>query len=84
MITMNVNDYVQVRLTELGRKIHRENYDSLNAEYGGKLPMNYEAPKEGAEGWSSWQLWHLMEEFGKHMGNGRELVFETTIRIDEP
>jgi hypothetical protein len=38
-------------------------------------------PKEDAEGWSEWQLWVLMQEFGPHMGLGFLAVIETEIEV---
>lgn len=67
-----------VRLTDYGREVHRENFDALGIPFG-TLP--YRPPTEDAEGWSKWQLWNLMQEFGPHMSLAGRMPFETTIRI---
>ena len=78
----NINNYVQVRLTDHGRKCLRENYDALAANFGGKLPFAFRLPAEDKEGWSRWQAWDLFSQLGKNAGIGCHLVFETTIRIE--
>lgn len=36
-------------------------------------------------GWQRWQLWCLMAEFGQHLWNGGETVFEKNeIRFTDP
>lgn len=81
-VTFNVNDYVQVRLTDRGRVCLRENYDKLNAAYGGKLPFNHTPPKEDKDGWSRWQAWSLMQDLGPHISMGMKPPFEMTIRVE--
>ncbi len=74
----NVNDYVWVRLTDAGRKHHREWYEA-------RYPMlPYRAPDESADGWSKWQLWALMKEMGEACNMGMPLPFETSIRLSGP
>jgi hypothetical protein len=78
----NVNEYVHVRLTPHGRAVYEANHAMLLASMGiphAKLP--YRAPEEDAEGWSKWQLWELMREFGPHTGQALEPCFATVIRI---
>lgn len=77
----NINDFVRVRLTERGRQLHLQNYYRLRRIIPCDVEYPYTPPKEDAEGWSEWQLWVLMREFGAAMNNGSEPVFDTTIRI---
>lgn len=82
----NINHNVRVKLTEDGRALHRKNHDDLVAHalsLGAKQGWDYRAPKEDADGWSEWQLWILMQEFGPHITHGAKLPFETTIEIVE-
>ena len=81
-VTFNINDYVQVRLTDRGRACLRENYDKLNAAYGGKLTFKHTPPKEDKDGWSRWQAWSLMQDLGPHISMGMNPPFETTIRVE--
>ena len=77
---ININDVVKVRLTEYGRKIHRGNHQKFWSMLG-KCDVKYFPPEEDENGWSEWQLWDLMNEFGKHVGLGSKLPFETEIEI---
>jgi hypothetical protein len=47
---------------------------------GTKFPL----PTEDAEGFSTWQLWALMADFGEHIAMGLEVPFETSIQIVLP
>lgn len=77
----NINFDVRVKLTDLGRTIHKKNHEDLFAPYGSKFP--YTPPIETLDGWSTWKLWDLMHEFGKHVYNGCKPPFETEIDIPE-
>jgi hypothetical protein len=83
-VEFNVNDYVQVKLTDRGRACLRENYDKLNAAYAGKLSYLLTPPKEDKDGWSRWQAWSLMKDLGPHISMGMQPPFETTIRVEVP
>lgn len=80
-INFNVNDYVMVRLTERGKKLHRENHDKFVATMPKGARFKYDPPKEDKRGWSKWQMWHLMQEFGQHMLMGFDPPFHTDIQI---
>ena len=76
-MNINLNDVVRIKLTARGKQLHKDNWNA----YGLSKEHKYEAPKEDAEGWSEWQLWHLMNEFGEYLYNGCEMPFETEIEI---
>lgn len=78
----NVNQYVKVRLTDYGRKIHKEDHDKLNSLFGDPN-WEYHKVQEDENGWSKWQLWDLMRAFGKHCYNGCKPPFDTNIEIVE-
>jgi hypothetical protein len=83
----NLNHEVAVKLTEEGLDILRRNHDRLNAGYlfpGNKpgLLGEFRPPKTDAEGWTRFQLWALMHEFGADILMGRPVPFETAIRLD--
>ena len=65
--TMNINDRVRIKLTPTGRSL---------------IGVQMVFVKEDAEGWSEWQLWHLMQMVGSLVYNGCTLPFETTIQLD--
>jgi hypothetical protein len=81
VIELNINDWVSVKLNDIGRDRHRADFDRWTANLQRK--PEYRAPKEDAEGWSKWQLWHLMEIFGPLINLGAIPPFETTIRVKE-
>lgn len=78
MERFNINDYVWVRLTDRGREHHKKIWHSI---MGDDFPYN---PPQEVNGWSKWQMWVLMRDFGSQIGNGRLLVFETTISLIDP
>lgn len=79
--SFNVNDKVQVKLTNKGRAIHRASYDKLMAALPERARWEYKPPEEDAEGWSAWTMWVLMQEFGPHVAMGVGNPFETEIRF---
>jgi hypothetical protein len=76
----NINHFIKVRLTDLGRKIHREAYDRDCPEYL-KATCPYRPPEEDTDGWSQWQAWSFMAHFGAHMSNGMNNCCETEIKF---
>lgn len=66
----NISDSVRVKLTTLGREI-------VKAKFGPRFTVKEK------DGWSTWQLWELMEVFGPYIETGRDLPFETEIEIVE-
>lgn len=71
----NVNNTVRVRLNDYGRECHRRNFEAM------RLPsLTYRPPVEDENGWSTWQLWVLMSEFGPHIIMSRP-PFETEIEL---
>lgn len=69
MIEFNVNDCVQVRITERG-------WGHLRTT---AYPMSL--VHDVGEGWSEWQAWELMRVFGPVLGNGIPPPFHPNIRI---
>ncbi len=77
---VNVNDEVRVKLTARGRELHRKEHEYLFNPWDGEVPT-YRPPVEDIDGWSTWQLWRLMQCFGPRMGNGIPVPFETTMEM---
>lgn len=82
-IPFNVNDTVRVRLTDVGRKIHRARFRKLNAQLPLQAELTYSPPKEDENGWSEWQMWILINTFGEHVSVCKEPPFETNIEIQQ-
>lgn len=82
-VAFNINETVLVRLNDHGREIVRES-DAKWSELYPRLRGHSTLPEEDADGWSKWQLWHLMKTFGPHMFAGAPNPFDITIRIPLP
>jgi hypothetical protein len=78
MKTINMNDTVRVKLTDLGRQIHKEKHGEVCT----RANVSYQPPQEDEDGYSKWQLWHLMSFFGEHLSLGLEIPFEPRIVLD--
>jgi hypothetical protein len=79
----NLNETVKVKLNDHGRSILRENHDRfIGTHHVPEKMVKYTPPKEDENGYSSWQFWHLMKEFGQHMGLCEEPPFCLTITIE--
>ena len=78
----NINTIVRVRLTPAGRAFHAAQFaiSKIRTDHG----LTYIPPTEDAEGWSKWQLWSLMQEFGSECYAGNPgLPFATVIEIPD-
>lgn len=80
VMKLNVNVQVKVRLTDIGINILRAKHDELKKTFN-RLG-DFKSPPVDADGYSSFQLWGLMQTFGPHMGLGFNVPFETDIVID--
>jgi len=78
-LKFNINNEVRVKLTPEGKAWHKKDHEEFWNDVG--VDIKYAPPVEDAEGWSRWQLWHLMERFGPFMCAGGPLMFETDIDI---
>jgi len=76
----NMNHAVKVKLTEYGLSILRANNDKLNDETEGAFGP-FKPPKTDQEGYTEYQLWVLMSEFGQKLWNGCNPPFETEILL---
>ena len=81
----NINQSVKVRLTQGGKNLLQRKRAELLQGMDGKISANaWALPTEDADGWSEWQLWELMREFGQHIYVGQiNPPFELTIRIPD-
>lgn len=85
VISVNINWKVRAKTTPEGHKIHRENYDKLSKLYPAGMPYKYSPIKEDENGYSEWQLWKLINDFGEYLYMGSSRVpFETTLEIIIP
>ena len=75
----NMNNYVEIKLTDAGRAELKRQHDELAEYYASTRP--YIAPTEDEAGWSRWQMHTVMNTFGHLMTCGFDLPFETDIKI---
>jgi len=83
-IKFNINNNVRVKLTPRGHEVNKRQHEELFLSIGKpelieKYP--YAPPVEDEDGWSEWQLWHLMKTFGSSCGCGSDLVMSTEIEF---
>ena len=80
-INFNINHSVKVKLTDVGKGILRKRYNETEVLCRFKKG-HLQLPKEDEQGYSTWQLWDLMEKLGKYISilSGQQ-PFETDIII---
>jgi hypothetical protein len=78
-VKFNLNEHVRVKLTAHGRQILRSQHEVWLKS----IPKlgDFVLPKEDEDGWSEWQMWHLMETFGNHIHLGHDIPFDLDIEI---
>ncbi len=80
----NINNTVKVKLTAEGHEIMRAQHQAYAEAFPGAFG-EFKPKVQDADGWSEWQLWDLMNTFGRdvRMGN-MKLPLETEIEIPIP
>ena len=79
-IDFNINNYVMVRLTDIGREELKRQAEELRQRVPA-IKHPYSLPKEDAKGFSKWQMHHLMSRLGHLCILGCEPPFEVDIKI---
>ena len=74
-IKININDFIKVKLTKLGKEIYYHRVDGVNEKYGRKV-FKPRYPKEDENGYTDFQLWDFMQLYGPHMGVGYPNVID--------
>lgn len=77
-MTINLNDFVKVKLTDYGKEIYYHKNDDFNEylEKYGLEPVEPHFPKVDEEGKSKFQLWDFMKIYGNCMGLAKPNVIE--------
>ncbi|MEC7118517.1 MAG: hypothetical protein VXW65_01260 [Pseudomonadota bacterium] len=84
-VRFDVNQYVKVRLTKRGLEILKQQHDELYASIPSKIKRVWSPPVVDAEGYSEFQLHHLMNIFGEQMHcENAHLPFDTEIKFTIP
>lgn len=82
--TVNINDFVKVKLNQKGKEIYFHLYDDARrnmVENKGYYPeyLQPRYPKVDTDGYSKFQLWEFMQIYGECMVMGTDLPFETNL-----
>jgi len=82
----NLNEYVWVKLRKPGKDLLRAREVEWRKTSRIELGELKRVEQQEAEndGWSRWQLWSLMSDFGQMIYPGCNPPFETTIRFTDP
>ena len=75
----NINNHVKVKLTVAGIVAMEKDHAVMKAMYP-KYP-DFQMPRIDEKGYTEFQMWVLMETFGKHMTWGGPEPFEMDIQI---
>lgn len=67
MVKINLNEYVKVHLTDLGKEIYYHQVDTINDAYG-KIVIEPKFPTEDSDGYTEFQLWDFIRLYGPHIG----------------
>ena len=79
MKKVNLNDKIRVKLTPKGAEIFYHRYDDLHKRLmrneNVTSPLNPKMPQIGKDGFTSFQLWDLINLYGQHINIASENVF---------
>ena len=84
VIKFNINDYVWVKLTDIGWKLLKKHHEKFNKlmESCGEASPPYQPPIE-IDGWSKWQMRDLFHQLGGHLKMGFDLPFASNILLED-
>jgi len=75
VITLKLDDIVKVKLTDHGRAVHFNSFISVQQHPDHRVP--YTPPAVDADGYSTFQIGHWMEIFGRHVNSSAtKMCFE--------
>lgn len=79
-VDFNINNWVKVKLTQKGLVILKHQHDLLKLS----IPSlgEFETPDVDSDGYTSFQMWYLMDMFGAYIHLGAEPPFETGVKIE--
>jgi len=83
-MTINLNDFIKVKLTDWGKEIYYHQYDEVNS-FWQKEVIKPSFPKVDEDGYTSFQLWHFMNLYGNYIDMGLEdVIYQNEILLDDP
>ena len=81
MVTININQAVRVKLTEVGLAELKRQNDEMKAAYP-KIDFEPMATKVDSDGYTVFQLHTLMYQLGHLLVAGGEMPFDSEIQFD--
>lgn len=78
--TINLNDTVKVKVTELGEQELTRQHWELKRRFPKLPPFKL---NRDSDGYTEFQLWSLMGRLGHMMGGGLPLVVEAEIKLSK-
>ena len=81
-MNFNLNGCVWVKLNTRGIEILEERHKELYRYHPNTPP--FRLPQIDVNGYTRYQLWDLMQNFGEHICMGLPLPFAPTIELEEP
>ena len=76
----NINNYIEIKLTQYGKDILKEKEDKIFTEYPSLKEYLYKY-KVNNRGYLKLQLWEVMNIFGSYLGTCCDAPFEMDIKI---
>lgn len=74
-LRINLNEWVKVKLTDLGKEIYYHQYDNINKAYGREM-LKSSFLSEDEDGYTRFQLWKFIQLYGSHIGMGAPNVID--------
>lgn len=78
----NINYKIKVKLKPEAIEELRRQHEDLYNSIGKPAPYPFKAPEVDEEGYSTFQLWSFMQDFGHTLTLGRIPIFETEVKIE--
>lgn len=79
-VTVNMNEWVKVKLTDYGIEVLKKQHKELQRIL--KTNREFTPPETDDGGYVKFQLWDLFERFGSHVGLCKAKCFEFEILIE--
>lgn len=83
MKKININSSVKVKLTDFGKRMDEKDHIEFWMSIGKLDSHPYKPPEEDDDGYCEFQLWELMDRFGKYCEWDEDLPFDIDILIHE-
>ena len=79
----NINNYVKVKLTDIGKDELKKQWEKLHETFPSMKKEIYKQKKEDENGFSKWQMHDIINRLGHLCNIGFDVPFEPEIEIIE-